>query len=55
MTIERLMPVPVPAGRLRSQFRDQPQYLLEHLSWDGDLGHLECNIAVVADDLSANF
>jgi hypothetical protein len=32
-TIERLMP----ALRLRPQFRDQPQNLLEHLSWNGDL------------------
>jgi hypothetical protein len=39
---------------LRPQFRDQPQDLLEHLPWDGDLGHLEGNIAAVADDLRAD-
>src|SRR5215831_3499026 len=26
--------------RLRPQFRDEPENLLEHLPWDGDLGHL---------------
>ena len=26
---------------LRPQFPDQPQNLLEHLRWNGDLGHLE--------------
>jgi hypothetical protein len=31
--------------RLRPQFRDEPQNLLEHLPWDGDLGHLEDDIA----------
>jgi hypothetical protein len=39
--------------RLRSWFRDQAQNLLEHLPWDGDLGHLEGDIAAVADDLLA--
>jgi hypothetical protein len=28
--------------------------LLEHLPWDGDLGHLEGNIAAVADDIRAD-
>ncbi len=36
---------------LRSQFRDEPQNLLGHLPWDGDLGHLEGDIAAVAHDL----
>jgi hypothetical protein len=35
---------------LRPQFRDEPQNLLEHLPCDGDLGHLEDNIAAVAHD-----
>src|SRR5215813_6169312 len=39
---------------LRPQFRDEPQNLLEHLSWDGDLGHLEDNIAAVAHHLRAD-
>ena len=28
--------------------------LLEHLPWDGDLGHLERDIAPMADDLRAD-
>jgi len=36
---------------LRPQFRDQPQSLLEHLPWDGDLGHLKGDIAAVAPHL----
>ena len=28
--------------------------LLEHLPWDGDLGHLEGDVAAVADDLGAD-
>src|SRR6266699_1167795 len=39
---------------LRPQFRDEPQNLLEHLPWDGDLGHLEGDIAAVAHDLRAD-
>src|SRR5215467_2928151 len=39
---------------LRPQFRDKPQNLLEHLPWDGDLGHLEDDIAAVAHDLRAD-
>ena len=39
---------------LRPQFRDEPQNLLEHLPWDGDLGHLEDDVAVVAHDLRAD-
>jgi hypothetical protein len=35
-------------------FRDQAQNLLEHSPWDGDLGHLEGDIAAVADDLCAD-
>jgi len=38
--------------RLPPQFRDEPQNLLEHLPWDGDLGHLEGDRAAVADDLA---
>src|SRR4029450_9584757 len=37
--------------RLRPEFGNEPQNLLEHLPWDGDLGHLECDVAAVADDL----
>ena len=37
-----------------AQFCDEPQYLLEYLPWGGDLGHLEGDIAPVADDLRAN-
>ena len=40
--------------RLRPQFGDQSQNLLEHLSWDGDLGHLERDVAAVADNLCAD-
>src|SRR5262249_17830443 len=39
---------------LRPQFRDEPQNLLEHLPWDGDLGHLEGDIAAVAHDFCAD-
>src|SRR5215831_18410615 len=39
---------------LRPQFHDQPQNLLEHLPCDGDLGHLEDNIAAVAHRLRAD-
>src|SRR5262247_2707818 len=39
---------------LRPQFRDEPQNLLEHLPCDGDLGHLEDNIAAVAHHLRAD-
>src|SRR5262249_47948995 len=39
---------------LRPQFRDEPQNLLEHLPWDGDLAHLEGDIAAVAHDLRAD-
>jgi hypothetical protein len=37
--------------RLRPEFGNEPQNLLEHVPWDGDLGHLECGVAAVADDL----
>ena len=40
--------------RLRPQFCDEPQNLLEHLPWDGDLGHLEGDIAAVAHDFRAD-
>src|SRR6476620_1921669 len=39
---------------LRPQFRDEPQNLLEHLPCDGDLRHLEDNIASVAHHLRAD-
>ena len=32
----------------------QPQNLLEHLQGDSDLGHLECDVAAVVDDLRAD-
>ena len=34
--------------------RDQAENLLEHLQWDGDLGHLERDVVAVADDLRAD-
>ena len=37
---------------LRPLFRDEPQNLLEHWPWDGDLGDLEGNIA--ADDFRSH-
>jgi hypothetical protein len=39
---------------LRPQFRNEPQNLLEHLSRDRNLGHLEGNTAAVAHDLRAD-
>ena len=39
---------------LRPQFRDEPQNLLEHLPWDGDLSHLEGDVAAVANNLRAD-
>ena len=39
---------------LRPQFRDEPQNLLEHLPCDGDLGHLEDDVAAVAHHLRAD-
>src|SRR5215813_13417537 len=39
---------------LRPQFRDERQNPLEHLPCDGDLGHLEDNIAAVAHHLRAD-
>ena len=50
MTIEHLMLALVVAA----QFRDQPQNLPEHLPCDGDLGHLEDNIAAVVHHLRAD-
>jgi hypothetical protein len=41
-------------GWLRPEFRDQPQNLLEHLPWDGNLGHLESDVTAVAHDLRAD-
>ena len=40
--------------RLRPQFCDQPQDLGEHHSRHGDLGHLESDIAAVADEPGAD-
>lgn len=39
---------------LRPQFGDQPQDLGEHHLRHGDLGHLESDIAAVADELGAD-
>jgi hypothetical protein len=36
------------------QFRDEPQNLLEHLPWDGDLSHLEDDVATVANNPRAD-
>ena len=41
--------------RLRPQFCDEAQNLLEHLLWDGNLGHLEGDVTAVAHDLRADF
>jgi hypothetical protein len=38
MTIEHLMPVQAAAA---AGVGNEPQNLLEHVPWDGDLGHLE--------------
>jgi hypothetical protein len=35
-------------------FRDQPQNFLEHLPLNGDLGHLEGDLASVAHQLRAD-
>jgi len=40
--------------RRRPQFGDQPQDLGEQHSRNGDLGHLEGDIAAVADELGAD-
>ncbi len=42
------------SARRRSQFGDQPQDVGEEVSRDRDLGHLERDIAAVADDLRAD-
>jgi hypothetical protein len=39
----------------RRKFCDQPQDVGEQVSWNGDLGHLEGDIAAVADDLRRSF
>ena len=44
----------VDVTRRRPQFRDQPQDVGEQVSRNGDLGHLEGDIAAVADDLRAD-
>jgi len=36
------------------QFRDEPQDVGEEISWNGDFGHLEGDVATVTDDLSAD-
>jgi hypothetical protein len=38
----------------RAQFRDQPQDVAEQMPGDGDLGHLEGDVAAVAHDLRAD-
>ena len=40
--------------RRRPQFADQLQDLGEQAPWNRDLGHLEGNIAAVADELGAD-
>jgi hypothetical protein len=35
-------------------FSDEPQDLLEHLPWHRDLGHLDRDVAAIADDLGAD-
>jgi len=42
------------ANRRRAQRRDQPQDIREQAARDGNLSHLEGNVAAVADDLCAN-
>jgi len=37
------------------QFRDQPQEVGKQISRDGDLGHLKCDVAAMADELRADF
>jgi hypothetical protein len=51
MTFERLTLALVVAAALGPH---EPQNLLEHLPWDGDLGHLEGDTAAVAHDLRAD-
>jgi hypothetical protein len=41
--------------RRRPQFRDQPQDVAEKIPRNGDLSHLECDVAAMADDLRADF
>jgi hypothetical protein len=40
--------------RRRPQFRDEPQNVGEEVSGDRDVGHLEGDVAAVADDLRAD-
>lgn len=40
--------------RWRPQFGDQPQDVGEEVSRNSDFGHLERNVAAVADDLGAD-
>jgi hypothetical protein len=49
--IERLTLALVVAAAV---LRDEPQNLLEHLPCDGDLGHLEDDVAAVAHHLRAD-
>ena len=51
-TSKRFTSIRLPAV---AQFRDQPQDVGKQFSRDGDLGHLECDVAAMADDLRANF
>jgi len=41
--------------RQRPQFCYQPQDVGKQISQDGDLGHLECDVAAMADDFRADF
>ena len=40
--------------RLGLKFRDEPQYLLDHMPLDSDLANLEGDIEIVAQDLNAS-
>ena len=47
---------PLVFDRIRlPQFRDQPQEVGKQISRDGDLGHLKCDVAAMADELRADF
>ena len=41
-------------GRSWSKSADQPQDFLEQFLWHGDLGHLECDVPGMRDDLGAD-
>jgi hypothetical protein len=47
-TIKRFTSKRLPAA---AAVRDQPQDVGKQISRDGDLGHLECDVAAMADDV----